>query len=96
MRDRYDQTSAYVTGIQAKYSNTYAQGILRKIAKAGFSSKAFGEMLHKHTGNQSAQWWIDTYYYLLENGEMEDVEEIMRKEEEPKRIDFVKNPFLSK
>ena len=95
LRDRHDTTSAYVTGIAARYSNSYAQNILRKIAKAGFSSKLFNEELHKHTGRHTAQWWINTYYFLLKNGVMEDVEKIMNKDnDKPTDLTLIKNPFL--
>lgn len=82
MRDRYDPTSAY-TGYSYEVrnaSNLYTYSLYLWCKKKIIQETGHSFDVHKWKDsisgywNLSAQGWIDLYEYLVENGEMEEIQ----------------------
>ena len=78
LRDRYDPTSAFITGENRKYSNAYSFKLYKWIISfgeraLGIPNNVFIPNFRKHLsrGRLSAQGWIDIYDHLVEEGEMD-------------------------
>lgn len=74
LRDKYDPTSAYIIGENRHWSNFNAMLCYNFIVKIANDLKISPEIIKANKFgsrcNLSAQGWIDTYNYLLANGEM--------------------------
>jgi len=85
LRSPYDSTEAYITNENRSLSIWYAlrlwNYIINTVSIKIHIPKSMVEMYLKEAKEWqksfSAQGWIDTYNYLLENGEMDIVKEIL-------------------
>lgn len=77
LRGRFDSTSAFIIGDNRKYSNAYALRLYNYVIYFAervlkIPRNVFVPNFRKYLNNPlSAQEWIDTYNYLVENGEMD-------------------------
>jgi len=86
LRAKYDPTSAFVEGENRRWSNSHAISCYRFITKIATDLRIRPEIIKSNRfGNKcklSAQGWIDTYNYLLENGEMDFMKDIIDNKKE--------------
>lgn len=78
LRSPYDPTEAYIDGRVRSYSNRYALNTRRFVdyvaKRLRITNRNFNEF---NNYNYSAQGWINEYYRLKENGEMDFIDKYL-------------------
>lgn len=78
LRSRYDLTEAYIIGENRIYSNRYALSLKQFIMYVAKKLNITNCHLNAFIGHRlSAQGWIDEYYRLKDNGEMDFINKYM-------------------